>query len=370
MLKNIINFLRQLNRKRNYLTKDFKLLISSVKLRRSHFDLSKIKKITIQACKNGLGDAIIISGLPKILKSNGYHITLLTKDSNAFLFENNPYIDEIICINNPLTKEQIKCLKALESDLFIDPNNKTSYSNWIFKVIKYIKPKHTLGINYPKYYKIYDSIIDYTDYTSHFSKRFIYILQKLNINIDEKDYKYDLYYPIEYDVQVQNLLSQYSNKLICIFNPFASSERRSFSEKQTKEIINLFSKYTNVLTIIVGVPDKINKLASSQNVLINKLTHFYYTIALVKHCDFVVSVDTSIVHLSNAYNKHLISIYSSEIDTFNPNYENNNVYKPNYDTAIQIIAPGDTAKNLDIKNLELYMDRLINLLNQKKSYKK
>lgn len=368
MLKKIINFLRQINRKRNYLIKDFKLLIASFKLRRSPFDLSTIKKITIQACKNGLGDAIIISGLPKILKSNGYHITMLTLDSNAFLFKNNPNIDEIICIKNPLTKEQIKCLKSLECDLFIDPNNKTSYSNWIFKVIKYIKPKHTLGINYPKYYRIYDSMINYTDYTSHFSKRFIYILQKLNINIDEKNYKYDLYYPIEYDVQIQKLLSQYNSQLICIFNPFASSERRSFSEKQTKEIINLFSKDTNVLTIIVGVPDKINNLSSSQNVLINKLTHFYYTVALIRHCDFVVSVDTSIVHLANTYNKHLISIYSSEIDSFNPNYKNNNVYKPNYNNAIQIIAPGDTAQNLDIKTLEQHLDRLINLLNQKQSY--
>lgn len=367
MIKKFIPYLRELNRKRNYLTRDIKLLLTSFKLRRTTFDLSKIKKITIQACKNGLGDAVIISGLPKILKTNGYHITLLTKNSNAFLFESNPNIDEIICINNPLNKEQIKRLKSLECDLFIDPNNKTSYSNWIFKVIKYIKPKHTIGINYSKIYRLYDSIIDYTDYTSHFSKRFIYILQKLNINIDEKEYKYDLYYPDEYDLQVQKLLSQYSNKLVCIFNPFASSERRSFSEKQTKEIINLFSKYANVLTIIVGISDRINKLPSSQNVLINQLTHFYYTVALIKHCDLVLSVDTSIVHLSNAYNKHLISIYSSEIDTFNPNYKNNNVYKPNYNKAIQIIAPSNAAQNLDIKIVKQHLDRLVNLLSPKKS---
>ena len=65
MIKNFINFLKKINRKRNYWTKDLKLYIKSFKLRRSKLDLPNIKKITIKSCKNGFGDAIIISGLPK-----------------------------------------------------------------------------------------------------------------------------------------------------------------------------------------------------------------------------------------------------------------------------------------------------------------
>ncbi|MCO6538321.1 MAG: glycosyltransferase family 9 protein [Gilliamella sp.] len=359
MLENFINIIRKLNRKRNYFTKEVKLLILSFKIKKTKLDLSKINKITIQACKNGLGDAIIISGLPKILKSQGYQVTILTITKNAFLFENNPNIDKVICLDKPLTKRQTQILKYLECDLFIDPNNKTSYSNWVFKVIKKIKPKHTIGFNYPKTYRIYDSIINYSDYSSHFSKRFIYILRHINIEVKEKEYKYDLYYPNKYDLQVERILSNYQNKKICIFTPYASSERRSFSEKQVQNILNLLSNYPNLITIVVGLPDKINKLCQSPNVLINSLDHFFYAVSLVKHCNFVISVDTSIVHLSNAFNKPLISIYSSEVDIFDPRYENNNVYKPNYDKAIQIIAPGDTAKNLDINILQQYINKYL-----------
>lgn len=365
MIKNFINFLKKINRKRNYWTKDLKLYIKSFKLRRSKLDLPNIKKITIQSCKNGLGDAIIISGLPKILKKYGYHISILTLESNAFLFKNNPYVDEVICVDKKLTIAQIKKLKSLECDLFIDPNNKTSYSYWIFKMIKFIKPKHTIGINYPKCFRIYDSIIDYKEYHSHITKRFIYILKKLNIDISENDYHYDIHYPKKYDLKIKEFLANHEHKSICIFNPYASSERRSFSQKQIQEIIAKCSTFPNLSTIIVGAAKKINLLAvnENENIIINKLEHFFYTIALIKYCDLVISVDTSIVHIANTYNKPLISIYSSEIDNLNPKYENNYVYKPNYDKAIQIIAPNKAAKNLDV---EIINDYLINFFNSNK----
>jgi ADP-heptose:LPS heptosyltransferase len=331
----------------------------SFKLNKTKLDLSKINKITIQACKNGLGDAIIISGLPKILKSQGYQVTILTKKSNAFLFDNNPNIYKTICLDKPLTKKQVQILKFLECDLFIDPSNKTSYSDWIFKIIKKVKPKHTIGFNYPKFYRIYDSIINYSDYSAHFSKRFVYILKQLNVEIKENEYRYDLYYPCAYDLQVETILSNYQNKKICVFNPYASSERRSFSEKQAQNILNLLSDYPDLITIVVGLPNRINKLRSLSNVLINPLEHFFYTISFIKQCDFVISVDTSIVHLSNAYNKPLISVYSSEVDTFDPRYKNNDVYKPNYKNAIQLVAPGDAAKNLDINILQKHVDKML-----------
>jgi ADP-heptose:LPS heptosyltransferase len=359
MLKETINIIRKINRQRNYIIKDLKLLILSFKIKRTKFDLSKINNITIQACKNGLGDAIIISGLPKILKSQGYQVTILTKKNNAFLFENNPNIHKIICLDRPLTKKQVKILRSLECDLFIDPNNKTSYSNWVFKIIKKIKPKHTIGFNYPKIYRIYDSIISYSDYSSHFSKRFMYILKQMNIEIKENEYRYDLYYPSSYDLQVKKILSSYKNKRVCIFTPYASSERRSFSEPQAQNILNLLSDYSDLLTIVIGLPDKINNLYRFPNVLINSFHHFFYAISFIKHCDFVISVDTSIVHLSNTYNKPLISVYSSEVDNFDPRYKNNDVYKPNYKNAIQLVAPGDTAKNLDINILQKYVDKML-----------
>ena len=360
MIENFINSVKSINRKRNFFMKDLKLFMRSFKFKRSKLDLSKIKKITIQSCKNGLGDAIIISGLPKILKKHGYHITILTLESNALIFKENPNIDEIICVGRTLSSSQIKKLKSLECDLFIDPNNKTSYSDWVFKMIRYIKPHHTLGMNYPKFFRIYDSIIDYKEYRSHISKRFIYILNKLNINLSEDQYHYDIYYPNEYDIEIKKFLSHLQNKLICIFNPFASSEKRSFSNNQIEKIIKICSTTPNLFTIIVGDMNKISSIPETKNVSVNKLEHFFYTVALLKYCDIVISVDTSIVHLANAYNKPLISVYSSEVDSINPKYENNYVYKPNYNNGIQIIAPGKTAKNLDIK---VFNEQFVNLLN-------
>ena len=163
-------------------------------------------------------------------------------------------------------------------------------------------------------------------------------------------------------LEIKKFLANYENKLICIFNPYASSERRSFSQKQIQEIIINCSKFSNLTTIIVGSAKKISLISAGEkeNIIFNKLEHFFYTIALIKHCDLVISVDTSIVHIANAYNKPLISVYSSEIDNLNPKYENDYVYKPNYDKAIQIIAPNKAAKNLDIHIINDYLTNLLN----------
>jgi len=78
------------------------------------------KKALIFRASPAMGDMIFISFVPRQLKERGYkQVNLANWDSNKFVFENNPYVDNIISLDE--IKEDFEKQKAMwekEYDLF------------------------------------------------------------------------------------------------------------------------------------------------------------------------------------------------------------------------------------------------------------
>ncbi|MPL93128.1 hypothetical protein SDC9_39254 [bioreactor metagenome] len=80
--------------------------------------------------------------------------------------------------------------------------------------------------------------------------------------------------------------------------------------------------------------------------------------------ELVISTDTAIVHLANAYNKKLICLYNNRV--LADGAHNNFVWGPNYDNAIQLFTrgeketlEGDCVGDFDISDIIYNIDRCL-----------
>lgn len=95
-----------------------------------------------------------------------------------------------------------------------------------------------------------------------------------------------------------------------------------------------------------------------------QFSNFAYAIALVKYSDLVITPDTSIVHVANAYNKKMICLYNNKKS--DKNEDENIIWGPNYNNCIQLFTKeclgtkrGDDVSKYDIRELFPYIEKMI-----------
>ncbi|KAA8997304.1 glycosyltransferase family 9 protein [Affinibrenneria salicis] len=341
----LINKIKQLNRKRNYklkkLKKEIKIktLLMRCKKPNNSFSPEKINDVLFILTGIGLGDVIFLSEVFKALHDNGYRVRVLINKRVSFMFEGVEGVDEIILFEKI---EDLKKLKTIRTDLIIDLYSRLDYLTYSYlKIISLISHKYCIGFNV-RYEKPYNIVFTVDEAHPHITHAYKKMLSLLDIN--KTSLRYHLTIPTQFIEQTKTYLSELSTKKIIAFNPFASCDRRSLTIIQINTLLKLCEKIDNVHIIIIGEQKKLSDIELSCNSEICTLDSFWNAAAVVKLSDLVVSVDTSIVHLASAFNQPLVSIYSSEvIDGF----QGDDFYAPNHKNSIQIIAPHEAAKNLD-----------------------
>ncbi|MBA0165892.1 glycosyltransferase family 9 protein [Pectobacterium sp. CFBP8739] len=306
----------------------------------------EIKSTCILLFNIGIGDAIISTGIFRNLKKFGYNVTIITNSSVSFIFKENKNIDKIIEISND--NNWIKEIKNFHFDLLIDTYSyATDYFTYNYlKVIRKLKYKYFIGFE-GRYNDIYN--YNYIPSSKKIHQTDVYrdLLEK--IDIKDPDLSYEINIPILDRKKARKFIDTLKKeKKIIVFCPFASTNIRSLSTKQIEYFLSEISNMNDVIIVIIGENEKIKKISTNKNVLVNPLSSFYGALAIIELCDLVVSVDTSIVHASNALNKKMISIYSS---VFIKKYNGNYLFSPNYRNAVQIIAPNNRACDLQISEL-------------------
>lgn len=365
MINKLLEFIKFLNRQRNLKVKPIKLavklaLLNRKKKVRSPLTPKQYHSVAILMNDQGIGDAIVTSYLIKSLRENGLKAYVVVEKRIAFLFEKFISVDGVLLYDKKKGIKQFRQqLNGLSIDVAIDLVDKGHNSLRRSQIILAINPVHSIGFNQGKN-RMYDTSIFYNQYTSHISIRSQKILQLLNIETDL--IKYYVNIPTEAHDSVETFISSSlsSGKHIIIFNPYGSNAARSFSDKQIKTILSFLSQYDNCVTIIVGEPNKIKHIEPLKNIIINPLTSFFETVALIKFATLVITVDTSIVHVSSIYDKKMLCIYNNRI--IDNKFINNFVWGPNYSNALQIFTEdnlgtglGDPIANL---NASIVLEKL------------
>lgn len=265
-----------------------------------------------------IGDMILNTGAFRVLKETHPEATIdvLSSKHNFSIIENNPNIDKfIIFYKSPLAfARMIYSLRKTRYDYYID--FKDHYSSESALLAKFIKANVKVGFNKDSK-RVFD--IDFTKdikETLHFSKKALVALEKANlIQSCEQDAKPDLQIsPID-EQRFSHFARLYcQDKFICV-NISATAATRVMSHEKWKVIIDAAAKYLPV--VIISAPTDKEKAES----LIGNNVFYYPTqtvneiFPVITECQFLISPDTSTVHIASAFSKKVFAFY--QLDSYN-----------------------------------------------------
>lgn len=334
----MIQWIKKINRSRNHHFKiyKFKLKLKMICILSHRYFIRKKhpvpnKQVVIPFIGKGIGDAIVFTGLIEILKKNDYQINVIADSKIHFLFKEWSIIDNLFLYEKEKQNSAIQKLKEIGPFTFIDPHEITQSSIDTFNIIRHSKPIKSIGFN--NNYSVYDHIIAMKKPSGHISNKCIDLLDFLGIKTHE--YNYTVHIPEINIKESEELINTLNGKKIIIFNPFGSVNARFFSKVQINSILDYLSRFAEEFhVIIIGEQEKIKEIQDGNNVTKNPHTSFLTAAQLIKESQLVITPDTSIVHLSKAFNKRMVCVYPFKM--LNDNLNNADVWGPNYDGALQI----------------------------------
>ena len=359
-MKQVISFVKQLNRQRNIKTKElkrrFKLLRASKNIkdnRDKEIDMNSVSRILFPFVDLGIGDAVCHTGIWRELKQAGYTLQIIAEERNRDLFEKMTFIDEVYIVN----LNDIPSLPMIDTDLVI------SHYSWmkrkeLFDVQLLQRVNYKYAINFGGWLKKpWNKTLPITN-DFHITHPQRDILKVLGIASD--DLLYSLSVPLKHDSFITDYLASYEYEKIVVINPFASVEERSLSPAQLEKMATLVSQQDNAHVFIVGEARKLSALHfTSDKITVCKFNSLWDAIALMEKADLVISVDTAMVHIACALNKKLIGIYYSMLLDHNSAYQGNIIFAPVGENAHQLIFDRHNNK----LNVERIVDKAHTLLN-------
>lgn len=356
----MIQWLRKINRTKNYILKRLKLrlklkLLSTIAAqgRKIHAgNEPEVKHLVIPFIGKGIGDAVVIGGAVDTLVKNNYRISIIADKRTYFLFKEWSNLEALYLYDAKNKNTLIKNLKNLPPFVFIDSHEITHSNVETFNLIRLIKPYKTIG--FTNEYRIYDEVINISQPMGHISTRYVDLLIHLGIVVD--DYEYIVMIPEEDAETARNFIRKKTNKKIVSFIPYGSVSERFFSTAQIEAITKHMAKYEDLFhLVILGEQHKIASIPDSENVTKNTTPSFFSAAQIIKDSAMVISPDTSFVHVSRAFNKKLICIYPFKI--IGTSADNADVWGPNYKSAIQIRLKERRVMDCDVRPILTLIDK-------------
>ena len=161
-------------------------------------------------------------------------------------------------------------------------------------------------------------------------------------------------------INVNQFLSKVSSTLV-VFNPYGSGSSRQLNKDTIVNFITAIkSERNNINIILLTVPDKKEEVAlicekHSNVYFYADCTSIYDSIEIMRHADYIVSVDTATVHIATGLQKPLLALY-------NPDEENYKEWHPN-NSSIKVVFSKNTSmldiNSINIKDFKSSIDSLI-----------
>lgn len=230
-------------------------------------------------------------------------------------------------------------------------------------MMQVINPKHILGFNKAGKYKTYDiSLPEDLSLNRHTSERTKSILRLLkpNIDLDEVDMSYDLPIPKDADAIVRQYLERFSGRTTVLLNPFGALKTRKFSTAKINAIVDIIKqKIENPVIIISGLESEIKHI-EIDGVEKTPFTRYIHATSLVKQVDYIVSVDTSIVHAATAFNKPIVAFYPMSKTQIN---SQPSTWGPNSEYAIQILSDTRNVEDIPDDKIKCAIENMLSMRN-------
>ncbi|MGB9770573.1 MAG: glycosyltransferase family 9 protein [Candidatus Kapaibacteriota bacterium] len=223
------------------------------------------------------------------------------------------YIDDIILFpKNPLERiKVIHRIKRRNYELVIDPFDNASFTSSI--IINLVKPRFSLGFD-KENRNVYSFVVAIPDkMEKHIVERICALLRPFGIEPDKVDKT------LEYPSISGNLLPL-KNKIRVGVVVAGSSKSKFWGVENLAELINLINQKYDFEIIVFATPNYknlISFLSTRNNIYVAPFTNdFDAFVAMVSSCDYLITPDTSVVHLASAFKIPVLVFYSFISDKF------------------------------------------------------
>ena len=317
---------------------------------------NKIKSILFLRYDGKIGDMVINTLMFREIKKQypDIKIGVVTRGGATAVIQDNKYVDKIYKYDKK-SSEITRLAKELSKekyDLLIDFTELLRVNQ--MKFINLCDARINMGLE-KEGWKLFDISYKKSEKNEHVTEIYREILQKLGIkNID---LQYDLQNNSENISKVTEYLQKIGEyKKLVILNPFAASKHRSLNSEKIQMILEIVLKEQGTKVILVSAKENRALISEYANkyagrIFVPDFDKIMETAELIKRSDFVISPDTSIVHIATAYDKKMIAIYRED----NPEDNNSILWGPNSKNAKVIYAKRNEARGeeTDINNFEI-----------------
>jgi len=276
---------------------------------------NNIKSILFLRYDGKIGDMIVNSLMFREIKKvyPNIKIGVVARGAAIDIIKNNPNVNKIYEYHKDRKKIKDLALKIKEEkyDLLIDFSEMLRVNQMM--LINLCGARINIGLD-RKDWKLFDlSIESGKDFkwTEHITKRYLAYLIKLGLKKENIDISYDIYLKNEKKYEIFFNKIKENKKLI--LNPYGASKHKSFSIETLENIIN-YLKDKDIAIILVYFGDKYKELEFLEKkykyvYIPKKIESILDTAILIKKSDYVISPDTSIVHIASTFNKKMITVY-------------------------------------------------------------
>ncbi|HGM5560526.1 MAG: glycosyltransferase family 9 protein [Serratia marcescens] len=351
--------IREWNRRRNYYLKRVRLSIKIYiakliwdKRRKSVFDVKSVKTILLLRNEGTIGDVVVSTPLVKCLYESGFTVDILLTKSSSAVMKHNAYIRNIYEAgdsNNEVflkrfahtvDKSTIKMLNENDYDLVVDL---CLFDIPVHRMMLFsdINAKFVLGFNKWSCINHYSKSISFENGKEHVTKAIVLVAHAVGINLKNRR-DYDLHIPDDINFEVREYLSSWKDKIKIVINSFTGSPEGNLSKEQVARLVDMLNKKSKNIKLIILDHRRELDVSLPDSAVINPFDSLHHVMALIREVDMIISPDTSIVHISAAWNKALICVYKNVTD-------NNDLWGPGYENARQIIV--NSRKIADVDNV-------------------
>ena len=276
---------------------------------------NSIKSILFLRYDGKIGDMIVNSLMFREIKKvyPDIRIGVIARGAAIDIIKDNPNVDKIYKYYKDRKKIKDLALKIKEEkyDLLIDFSEMLRVNQMM--LINLCRARINTGLD-RKDWELFDlSIESGKDFkwTEHITKRYLAYLIKLGLKKENINISYDIYLKDEKKYEVFFNEIKESKKLI--LNPYGASKHKSFNIETLENIIT-YLKDKDIAIILTYFGDKYKELEFLEKkykyvYIPKKIESILDTAILIKKSDYVISPDTSIVHIASAFNKKMITVY-------------------------------------------------------------
>lgn len=277
---------------------------------------NSIRSILFLRYDGKIGDMVINTIMFREIKKQypNIKIGVVTKGGAKGVIENNLHVDKIYNYekSSKKVKELAKEIRDEKYDLLVDFSEMLRVNQMM--LINLCKARYNMGLD-RKNWKLFDISVDSgVDFrwTEHITQRYLAYLLKLGLDREKIDLFYDIYLKKD-NSKYNDFLNSIVEEKKVVLNPYGASKHKSFSLETLDKIIK-YLKELNIGVILLYFGDKYKELEvlkkENKNLYIPKeILDIEDSAYLISKGDFVITPDTSIVHIASALKKRNISVY-------------------------------------------------------------